>query len=107
MGICQGVLNECCVSLSDYNNLKKAIALKDKTIIRSIVDSINISDAIANQLMALTRMFGGIEILDFALAHHWNDQTQKALENLKAILNALSNAGVDVERYCNFDLAIS
>lgn len=104
MGICQGVLNECCVSLSDYNNLKKAIALKDKTIIRSIVDSINISDAIANQLMALTRMFGGIEILDFALAHHWNDQTQKALENLKAILNALSNAGVDVERYCNFDL---
>ena len=104
IGVCQGVLDSCGGSKFERDELKKAVALKDKNLVETIIVKQNIPKNIAEQLLELTRLFGGIDVLDRASKIRWNNASCKALDNLRFILDSLSQAGIDVTRYCSLDL---
>ena len=75
-------------------NLQQAIARKDVSAVTSALESLNIPDVIKFEIAALSRLFGGTEVLAKADATVSNDRSKKALENLKQVVDILAIHGI-------------
>lgn len=104
VGICQGALDCFHGSSDDLKCLKQAIARKDKAAVLSICEKNGSSPEIRDQLVSLTRLFGGNEVLEDAAQIQWNETTCNAINELQAVVQLLKESGVSTERICTFDL---
>jgi len=75
-------------------HIRVAIARKDISSVKSTLEGLNISDDLKGQIVSLSRLFGGIEVLDKAAAIVKNDCSLRALDNLAAVIDILSMHGI-------------
>ena len=65
--------------------IQSAIARKDLSSVMATLEDQNISDNAKREILALSRLFGGIEVLDKASATISNDRSRRALDNLAKV----------------------
>lgn len=77
--------------------IQGAIARKDSSAVKAILETIDIPASVKNEISALPRLFGGIEVLDKAASIAGNDRSQRALDNLAQVVDILSIHGISDE----------
>lgn len=77
--------------------IQSAIARKDLSSVTATLEKQNISDSAKSEILALSRLFGGIEVLDKASAAISNDRSRRALDNLAKVIDILSLYGIREE----------
>jgi len=80
---------------ADRQSIRKALGKKEKPAIKAILDKAGIPPDEADRFMALTELYGGEEVFAKAEAVCMNDESRRALENLKAIYRSLCEAGLE------------
>lgn len=98
----RGVMAELALPVPELRALQLAIARKDTSGLRSLLEAAPLSDRVRDEVLALTRLFGGREVLDRAAAAVTNDRSRRALDNLRQVLAILETYGV--EQHITFDL---
>ncbi|PKN15974.1 MAG: ATP phosphoribosyltransferase regulatory subunit, partial [Deltaproteobacteria bacterium HGW-Deltaproteobacteria-23] len=93
----RGIMASADLELDTAAEIQSAIARKDLSSVTSILETINISDSSKSEIFALSRLFGGIELLDKAYITVRNDRSRRALDNLAKVINILSMYGVSKE----------
>lgn len=104
VGVCQGVLDLFPGSADDLTKLKRAISLKDTSAVLLMCDHTGCSPELKEQLVCLTRLFGGAEVFEHARKISWNTTTATAIKELQSVVALLSEQGVDILKTCTFDL---
>ena len=74
--------------------LRDAIAKKDVSAVRNIVQSVHLSEHVENEILALPRLFGGCEVLEEAARVVTNERSLKALDNLRQVVDILKIHGI-------------
>ncbi len=82
--------------------LQEAIAKKDSSAVKGILEQAAVSDAVKEEIAALPRLFGGREILAAADRVIGNDRSKRALDNIAQVLDILDIYGVS--SYLTIDL---
>jgi len=77
--------------------IQSAIARKDISSVTATLENADISDNAKSEILALSRLFGGIEVLAKASAAVTNDRSKRALDNLVNVIDILSLYGVRKE----------
>jgi len=98
----RAIMNELDVEREVLVNLRDAIARKDTSGLRQLLQPLDIADTLKEELLALPRLFGGREVLDKADSVVRTPAARKALENLKEVLQVLETYRVD--SHVTFDL---
>lgn len=76
------------------NLLQEAIAKKDSSAVREILEKEPVADAIKEEIAALPRLYGGREVLAVAERVAGNDRSKRALDNIAQVLEILDIYGV-------------
>jgi ATP phosphoribosyltransferase regulatory subunit len=92
-----GIMDSADLDARSAMEIRCAIARKDISSVISSLDGLNVSDDLKNQIVSLSRMFGGIEVLEKAAAIVQNDRSKRALENLATVIDILSMHGIKDE----------
>jgi len=74
--------------------LQAAIARKDSSAVRLLLENEVIADAAKEEIAALPRMFGGTDILETAAKTVKNDRSRAALDNLAQVIEILAIHGI-------------
>ena len=74
--------------------LREAIAKKDASAVKAVVDQETIPDMVKEGIMALPRLFGGREVIAEAERIAVSDRSKRALENIAKVLDILDIHGV-------------
>jgi ATP phosphoribosyltransferase regulatory subunit len=82
--------------------LQEAIAKKDTSAVRIILEKETVADAVKEEISALPRLFGGREVLAEAERVAGNDRSKRALDNIVEVLDILDIYGVS--DYLSIDL---
>ncbi|BCR03391.1 ATP phosphoribosyltransferase regulatory subunit [Desulfuromonas versatilis] len=98
----RGVMEGCPLPPALSREVQGAIARKDSSGLRALVEQAPLSDQAREELLALPRLFGGQEVLERAAKVVSNERSQRALENLSQVLEVLKVYGV--EEHVTFDL---
>lgn len=93
----RGIMASADLTAKCSAEIRSAIARKDISSVKCTLEQLKISDELKNQIISLSRMFGGIEVLDKADAIVKNDCSKRALENLAQVINILSMHGIKDE----------
>lgn len=93
----RGIMASAGLTTACSAEIRTAIARKDVSSVKSTLEHIDISDDLKSQIVSLSRMFGGIEVLDKADAIVKNDCSKRALENLAQVIDILSMHGIKDE----------
>lgn len=86
-----GLMQEAGLSEEESKQLSKFVEQKDTIAIELLLQQLNITGAMKNQLMNLPSLFGGLEALDSAYKYTDNERCRKAVENLSVIINSLDS----------------
>lgn len=98
----RGVMADLALPEADLRALQTAIARKDVSGLRRLLEAAPLSDRVREEVLALPRLFGGREVLDRAQQVVGNDRSRRALDNLGRVLAVLETYGV--EQHVTFDL---
>lgn len=90
----RGIMLASGLPASSRNLLQHAIAKKDSSAVREILEEVSISDAAKEEIAALPRLFGGREVLAEAATVAGNDRSKKAVENIVQVMEILDIYGV-------------
>lgn len=90
----RGIMLSSGLSASARNLLQSAIAKKDSSAVREILEKEPITDQAKEEIAVLPRLFGGREVLALAEKAAGNDRSKKALENIAEVLEILDIYGV-------------
>jgi ATP phosphoribosyltransferase regulatory subunit len=90
----RGIMEASGLSAVVQRQLKEAIAKKDVSAARSILEAEKVSDRIREEIELLPRLHGGREVLDQASRSVGNDRSKRALDNLAQALEILDIYGV-------------
>lgn len=82
------------LDIADMESLKLALGKKDKGALKKILGENKISGKKADNIIALTELYGSKETLEKASKLCESEGSKKALENLEAIYGALESAGL-------------
>jgi len=74
--------------------IQEAIAKKDSSAVRTILENAEIDDAVKEAISAIPRLFGGREVLAEAGRAALNDRAGRALDNIAQVLDILDIYGV-------------
>lgn len=74
--------------------LQEAIARKDSSAVRLLLEAAPVADSVKHEIAALPRMFGGIEVLGLAEQMVRNDRSRGALDNLAQVIEILAIHGI-------------
>jgi ATP phosphoribosyltransferase regulatory subunit len=94
VGFYRGIMDASGVTGAVQFKLQEAIAKKDVSAVRSILEEANAPDRVKEEISALPRLYGGREVIDEASRIVGNDRSKKALENLAQVLEILDIYGV-------------
>jgi ATP phosphoribosyltransferase regulatory subunit len=75
--------------------LREAISKKDASAVRDILSREQVTDAVREEITALPRLFGGLEVLEEASRVVRNDRSRRALDNLSQVVEILGIHGVN------------
>jgi ATP phosphoribosyltransferase regulatory subunit len=98
----RGVMADLTLSPDLSRQVQNAIARKDTSGLRQLLQAEPLADRAREEIMALPRLFGGREVLDRAELAVTNDRSRRALDNLRQVLQILEVYGV--EKHVTFDL---
>ncbi|SNB47338.1 histidyl-tRNA synthetase [Geobacter sp. DSM 9736] len=98
----RGIMAASGLSDAVQRPLREAIAKKDASAVRVILDAAEVADAVKNEIAALPRLFGGREVLGDAGRVVANDRSKRALDNISQVLDILDIHGVS--SYVTLDL---
>ncbi len=98
----RGIMEASGIDLQYHELLRDAIGKKDSSAVCEILGKAGVADKTSEELAAMTRLFGGREILDDAANVISNDRSKKALENIAQVLDILDIYGVS--DYLTIDL---
>ena len=93
----RGIMASADLAAGSAAEIRGAIARKDISSVRSTLEDLDISDDLKTQIVALSRLFGGIEVLEKAAVIVKNDRSKRALENLAKVIDILSMHGIKDE----------
>jgi ATP phosphoribosyltransferase regulatory subunit len=82
--------------------IQDAIAKKDASAVRALLEKAMVSDRAKEQIAALPRLFGGREVLAAASEVAGNDRSKRALDNISQVLEILDIYGLS--EYLTVDL---
>jgi ATP phosphoribosyltransferase regulatory subunit len=82
--------------------LQSAIARKDTSSLKTLLEQAPLDDRACEEILALPRLFGGREVLAKAEKAVSNERSRRALDNLAQVLDILSVYGI--EDHITFDL---
>ncbi len=98
----RGVMAASGLALPVCKQLQGAIAKKDTSAVRSILEQEPIADSVKEEIAALPRLFGGREVLAEAARVAGNDRSKRALDNIAQVLDILDI--YRVSEYLSIDL---
>lgn len=98
----RGVMDGLPLTGEQALEVQQAIARKDSSSLKSLLETAPLSDRAREEILALPRLFGGREVLARAEQVVSNDRSKRALENLARILETLEVYGV--QDHITFDL---
>ncbi|HEU0264949.1 MAG TPA: ATP phosphoribosyltransferase regulatory subunit, partial [Geobacterales bacterium] len=98
----RGVLEGVPLTPAAAGRLREAVGKKDTAAVRAILEQENLPLACRDEIAALTRLFGGREVLAEAARMVTNDLSRRALANLTQVLEFLDIHGVS--EHLTFDL---
>jgi ATP phosphoribosyltransferase regulatory subunit len=98
----RGIMDSAAFSPASREMLCAAIAKKDGSTLRGILDAEPVPDAVKEEMAALPRLFGGREVLAEAGRIVVNDRSKRALDNISRVLDILDIYGVS--EYLAIDL---
>lgn len=98
----RGVMDDLDLPAELARRIAGAIGRKDSTELKSLLDEGEIDEVSRTEVLALTRLFGGREVLDRADKLVQNKRSRAALDNLKEVLALLDLHGV--ADFVTFDL---
>ncbi len=90
----RGIMASAGLSADAAGRLQEAIAKKDASAVKAILEKEEIADAAKEEIAALPRLFGGSEILAEAARTVGNDRSKRALDNLAQVVEILGIHGV-------------
>jgi len=90
----RGIMAAANLDTCSAAEIQGAIARQDLSSVRATLDGLNITYNFKGQIVALSRMFGGIEVLNKAADIVTNDRSKVALENLGKVIDILSMHGI-------------
>jgi ATP phosphoribosyltransferase regulatory subunit len=91
----RGILDDLDLDNHDIALLCAAIAAKDLSSLKQLLEDLPLSDQKREELLTLPRLFGGPDVLDKAAAAVRNPKSLRALENLQQVLDLLKIYGVE------------
>lgn len=90
----RGIIDAAGLSSVTSRKLQGAIAKKDTAAVRLLLEEENVPDTVKEEIAALPRLFGGVELLDSAASLVRNDRSRRALDNLASVVEILAIHGV-------------
>ncbi|PLX74276.1 MAG: ATP phosphoribosyltransferase regulatory subunit [Desulfuromonas sp.] len=99
---CRGIMEQLELPAEQLARISEAIAHKDNSGLRRLLEQSELPPPQVAEVEALPRLFGGVEVLDRAAEAVKNERSQKALTNLRQVLDVLKVYGL--EQYVTFDL---
>lgn len=102
VAFCRGIFDSSGLVGDALSRLKEAVSRKDSSDVKDILDLFPVTDASRSEILALPRLFGGVEVLDIAVKVVHNRCSLAALENLKEVVGILCMHGL--EEYLTIDL---
>jgi ATP phosphoribosyltransferase regulatory subunit len=91
---CQGVFQASGLDGEPLRKLREAVSRKDSSAVAALLKAHPVSAESACEISALTRLFGGRDVLDTAQEIVTNRRSRAALENLRQVLAILDIHGV-------------
>ncbi len=98
----RGIMSASGLPLPARRLLQEAIAKKDASAVRTILEEEPVADGIKEQIAILPRLFGGREVLAEAARVAGNDRSKRALDNIAQVVDILDIYGVS--DYLSIDL---
>lgn len=98
----RGIMDASGLSSESARQLQVAIAKKDASAVRLILQKEPVSEAVREEILALPRLFGGCEILEEAARVVRNERSRTALANLRQVVDILRLHGIT--EYLTIDL---
>ncbi|PLX98854.1 MAG: ATP phosphoribosyltransferase regulatory subunit [Desulfuromonas sp.] len=98
----RGVLDSLDLEGEAAHRVTEAISRKDASSLRELLAELDIDERARSEVMALPRLFGGVEVLERAAATVSNERSKRALETLFTVRDILKVYGV--EEHVTFDL---
>jgi len=98
----RGVLDSLDLEGDMARRVTEAISRKDSSSLRELLAPLAIDERARAEVMALPRLFGGVEVLERAAETVRNERSRRALETLFAVRDILKVYGV--EEHVTFDL---
>jgi ATP phosphoribosyltransferase regulatory subunit len=98
----RGIIEASGLAVPLLRPIQEAIAKKDASAARSLLEKAMVSDRAKEQIAALPRLFGGREVLAAANEVAGNDRSKRALDNISQVLDILDIYGVS--DYLTIDL---
>jgi len=89
----RGIMDASGLSPAGHHLIKEAIAKKDVSAVRGILEAEQVPDAVKEEILLLPRLYGGREVLEAAAAVG-NERSRRALDNLAQVLEILDIYGV-------------
>lgn len=102
VAFCQGVFEASGLVGEPLRLIKEAVALKDVSTVEMLLERHTVSDTSRQELLALPRLFGGLEVLDEAARIVKNSRSSAALKNICEVVEILKLHGI--ERCLSIDL---
>ena len=90
----RGILDGLALPGPQAQAVRTAIAGKDLSSLQKLMETLPVTDRQKEELLALPRLFGGMETLERAAAAVSNDNSRRALDNLQQVLATLESYGV-------------
>lgn len=90
----RGIMAAAGLDAGSTAEIQSAIARKDISAVKTILENQNIPDNVKREILALSRLFGGIEVLEKASGIVSNDRSKRALENLAQVIDILHIHGI-------------
>jgi ATP phosphoribosyltransferase regulatory subunit len=90
----RGIIAEAGFSPGTARDLQEAIAKKDLSEVRLLLEREPVADRVKEEVAALPRLFGGVDVLDQAAASVRNDRSRRGLDNLAAVVDILALHGI-------------
>ncbi len=85
----RGIMDQVDLPAEALAQITDAIAHKDSSGLRKLLDGTDLTTSVKDELLALPRLFGGREVLDKAAAVVSNERSVRAIENLRRVVDVL------------------
>jgi ATP phosphoribosyltransferase regulatory subunit len=94
VAFCQGVFEASGLVGEPLHLIKQAVALKDVSTVEMLLERHAVPEASRQELLALPRLFGGLEVLEEAVQIAKNPRSCAALKNICEVVEILALHGI-------------